>query len=330
MDIRHLRYFVGIADCGSLMKASERLHVAQPSLSVHINNLEVELGVKLMQRSNRGIELTPEGHDLYDRAQTLIRYYQETVATIRDRRTQPSGTVSIGIPSTSSELMAAELYRRVRDELPEVTLYMAEASTAILYEWLIDSRVDFSILFSLPETSSLEKAPLQVDEFCLVSRPDRTSPGSCIDFEELFDQTLVISCQSTTWRKILDDVAEKHGKRFYAPIETESLGAIRAIILSGEANGLLPLSCVRKDVERGTLRAQRLTNPEMRGVLALANLPSAQMTPAKRAVRDIVVDVAKQSAYNGAELFAQPTPILRVVPSKLLPAEPMPSRMVRG
>jgi hypothetical protein len=54
MDIRHMRYFVGVADAGSMIKASERLHVAQPSLSVHITNLEIELGVKLMQRSNRG------------------------------------------------------------------------------------------------------------------------------------------------------------------------------------------------------------------------------------------------------------------------------------
>ena len=73
MEIRHLRYFVAMAETGSLMKASERLHVAQPALSVHLANLEAELGTTLVTRSNRGVELTPDGQFLYERAVALLK-----------------------------------------------------------------------------------------------------------------------------------------------------------------------------------------------------------------------------------------------------------------
>lgn len=321
MDIRHLRYFVGIANSGSLMKAAEMLHVAQPSLSVHINNLEVELGVKLMVRNNRGVELTAEGHILYGRATKILSYYRETISSIRDRRAKPSGTVSVGIPSTLSYLLAAELHKRVRRELPEVTLYIADASTAMLYEWLTDGRIDFSILFSLPENSTLELLPFSVEEFCLVSRADRPMVVGTIEFDEIFDLPLVVSCQSTTWRKVLDDVAARRGKSFKSSIETESVGVVKAIVESGEACGLLPLSCVRREMAEGTMQARRLVNPEIRGVLALANLPSTQMTPAKRAVRDLILSVATEvmERAGGQMSLTEATPILRMLPSKLLP-----------
>jgi LysR family nitrogen assimilation transcriptional regulator len=329
MDIRHLRYFVGVADCGSLMKASERLHVAQPSLSVHINNLEVELGVKLMERSSRGVVLTADGQIFYDRATTLLSLFKETISSVKDRGTRPSGTVSIGMPSTCSAIIAADLYRRVKEELPGVTLYITDASTANLYEWLIDGRIDFSILFSLPVDANLDCVQLQVEEFCLVSRPDRTDSGDTVEFDSLFERPLVVSCQSTTWRKILDDVAERHGKQFHAPIETESVNVIKAIALSGEASGLLPVSCVQNELKLGTLRAQRLTNPEIRGHLGLFSLPTAQLNPTKRAVRDLIADVVRRNgAWNlSGSSIDDVTPILRVVPSKVLP---LPLKTVRS
>jgi DNA-binding transcriptional LysR family regulator len=114
VEIRQLRYFVAMAETGSLMKASERLHVAQPALSVHLSNLEVELGTKLVIRSNRGIELTPDGIYLYERAINLIKYHQESISALKNRKANPSGVVSIGMVSTIPSLLVPPLYRAVR------------------------------------------------------------------------------------------------------------------------------------------------------------------------------------------------------------------------
>lgn len=323
MDLRHLRYFVGIADCGSLMKASERLHVAQPALSVHVKGLEAELGVKLLQRSHRGVQLTAEGVELYERAKVLLKYFQETVNAVRSHERLPGGLVSIGLPSSCSHLVAAELYRRIAEELPGVTLYIADASTAMHYEWLLDGRLDFAVMFSVPEDANLDCISLRIEEFCLVARPDKTDGRDWIDFESIFDRPLVLSSQSTSWRKILDDVAEKRGKTFKAAIETESASVIAAIAISGQASGVLPKSCVVNEVANGSLRAQRLVNPEIRGMLSLVSLPTLCHNPAKSAVRDLVLAVVKDSCgdWGGSASPETVTPILRAVPTKVLPID---------
>ena len=305
------------------MKASERLHVAQPALSVHVKGLEAELGVKLMQRSHRGVQLTAEGLELYERAKIMLKYFQETVDAVRSHESVPSGMVSIGLPSSCSHFLAADLYGRVAEELPGVTLYIADASTAVHYEWLLDGRLDFAVMFSVPEDANLDCISLRVEEFCLVSRPDKTDGRDWIDFDSIFNRPLVLSSQSTSWRKILDDVAEKRGKTFKAAIETESASVIAAIAMSGQASGLLPMSCVRKEVANGSLRAQRLVNPEIRGMLSLVSMPTLRHNLAKSAVRDLVRGVVKNSCWHWGENSSPETvtPILRTVPTKVLPID---------
>jgi LysR family nitrogen assimilation transcriptional regulator len=324
MDIKQLRYFVGIADSGSLMKASERLHVAQPALSVQLGNLESELGVALMQRNSRGVELTAEGRELYDRATTILKYHRETIESIKGRQTRTSGTVSLGIPSSASPMLAPLLYRRVRKELPNISLYITDASTASLYEWLLEGRLDLSILFSLPEDTPCEVIPLQVEEFCLVGRHDGKPYEPTIDFERLFDHPLVMPCRSSTWRKILDDVAERFGRRLESPMETESASVMKAVAMSGQAFCLLPASCVEEEKTQGLFRVQRVINPEFRGVLSLAASTTAVAHPARRAVRDLVVDVVKQQGASMSDLDAgdlsSATPVLRAVPGRVPPA----------
>ena len=319
MDLRHLRYFVGIADCGSLLKASQRLHVAQPSLTVHISNLEVELGVKLMHRSHKGISLTEAGERLYKRAHKLLDDYHSLVESVRDDQSRPNGFVSVGIGTTSSPSFARELHNRVSRNFPDITLYLAESSTAMIYEWLMDGRVDFSILFNLPDDESLVKIPLHIDEYCLVSHPDCSTDGDEVDFKNIFDLPLVLSCKSTTWRKILDDIASNHGKVIKPSMETESFTAIREIVKSGDASGILPLSSVQKELNDGTLKVQRLINPEMRGIMSLARLPSSQLTPTRRVIQNLIIDIASDFNFT-LHKIDDVTPMLKIVPSKLLPA----------
>ena len=321
MDIRHLRYFVGIAECGSLMKASERLNVAQPTLSVHVANLEVELGVRLMERTNRGITLTLEGQALYERATLLLRQYQDMVGSLKDMRKRPTGWVSVGMPTSSGPLIAADLYREVRARLPGVRLYVVESSTALIYELLQAGRLDFAILFNLSTDANVVSTPLKVEEFCLVSRWDRAEAGDTISFERMLDRPMVVACEATTWRKALDDIAKRIGGSFDAPVETESVSVMKAIVHSGEASAIVPVSSVRDEVAEGVFKAQRIVNPEMRGFLSLAHLPTLEMNPARQAVRDLVVDVVRATASEPGETaaIANVTPILRTVPGKVLP-----------
>lgn len=324
MDLRHLRYFVGMVEAGSLVKASERLHVAQPALSVHLSNLEVELGTQLVIRSNRGIVTTEDGALLYERAVVMLRYHQEALNALKARKTKPKGLVSLGVPSTLPGMIAPHIYRMLSEELPDVQLYMADASTAVIYEWLHEGKIDLAILFSLPENSGIELTPLYMEEFCLVGKAYEGDEAGEIDFANIFDFPLVMPCKSTVWRKVLDDAAAKHGKILRSPIETESLSALRAMALSGDCYALLPRSSVHADVVSGKLMARRIVNPDLRGMMSVANLNGRELPRAAREVRDIVVRACHLATESLRPLTAgsEATPIMRVTPTNLFPIHP--------
>src|SRR3546814_11186391 len=100
MDLRHLRYFVGMVEAGSLVKASERLHVAQPALSVQLSNLAVELGTQPVIRSNLAILTTKDGALLYDRAAVILRYHQQSLSQTNSTKTPTKGVDAPRSPPT--------------------------------------------------------------------------------------------------------------------------------------------------------------------------------------------------------------------------------------
>src|SRR5258707_3611917 len=105
MDVRQLRYFVRIAELGSVSAASHRLGVAQPSLSQHIKHLEQELGVDLLIRSSRGVSLTDSGQILLYHATSIVNAVDVAVPEIKDRSGAASGSVSIGVPSPAGNVV---------------------------------------------------------------------------------------------------------------------------------------------------------------------------------------------------------------------------------
>lgn len=321
MEFRHFRYFVTMAECGSLMKASERLHVAQPALSVHLANIEANLGVKLFDRSSRGIELTEAGKQLYDKAVVLLRYHHDLLDSVRSSREVPRGAVSIGLPSTCSAVFSPAIYRAMRSQLPDVNLYIMDASTAILYEWVKSGRLDLVVLLNVPEQAGLDATPLCVEEICLAGVPNNVDDSSEIEFEAIFDRPLVVPCAATTYRKMLDDIAVQKGKAFRPALESDSFEVIRSIAISGQADAVLPRHCLHADLAAGRLRARRLINPEVRGLLSIAHVSERSLDCAQRAVRDLVIKISHDN--NGSLLTAitnNVMPLVRTLPSTVLPA----------
>lgn len=321
MEIRHLRYFVAMAESESLMKASERLNVAQPALSVHLTNLEVELGVQLMARSNRGVELTEEGKLLYERATTILRYHQEAISALTERKNQPHGSVSLGVPSSCPPALIAELYRMVRERAPGVDFYITEASSAALYEWLQAGRLDFALLFSLPGNSGLDSAPLFMEDYVLISAPEHDDGSTEIEFKNVFDLPLITSCKSTPWRKILDEMAAKHGKILTATLESDSAKIMRAIVRAGQAHAIIPEICIQEDVADGNLWARRIVNPSLRGTLSVCSSSSKQLGQAQRVIREIIIEAGRSvtsvsSEPQNADGFE---PLMGALPTRLFP-----------
>ena len=130
MELRHLRYFVAVAEEGSLTHAAERrLHTAQPSLSRQIRDLEIELGVKLLERGARGIELTAAGRTFLDHSR-LVLLQVEAAGDAARRAAKPKKTAFvIGFLTGVEVIWLPEVLRILREEQPEVEITLSSQSS---------------------------------------------------------------------------------------------------------------------------------------------------------------------------------------------------------
>ena len=142
MELRHLRYFVAIAEERSFSRAAERVWVAQPALSTQIRQLEAELGVKLFERHPRGVDLTAAGEEFLERTRVALAAVETAAATGRELEAGVTGSVRLGIASGPRWRHVWALLRRFTRERPGVEVTMVEAYGGTLWHELRERRLD--------------------------------------------------------------------------------------------------------------------------------------------------------------------------------------------
>lgn len=164
MELRHLRYFVAVAEEGHFGRAARRLRIAQPPLSRQIHALEDELGFALFDRSRRRIEVTPAGQVFLARVRRVFEMLDATVIEARRASKGELGRVAVGYPSSVAYSGLTELLRAFRARSPGVDLVLREMPPQDQIVALKDGRLDVAFV----------RAPLE--EPGLASEPVRTEP----------------------------------------------------------------------------------------------------------------------------------------------------------
>src|SRR5690348_13372143 len=143
MDLRHLRYFVAVAEEGHVTRAAERLGIQQPPLSQQIRALEAELEVQLFRRKPRGAELTQACMALLAEAQTLLRQVDQAVVVARATARGEAGRIGLGFTSSASfHPFVPRMIRDYRAAHPLVALSLEESGTGELVDALRAERLD--------------------------------------------------------------------------------------------------------------------------------------------------------------------------------------------
>lgn len=142
MELRHLRYFVAIAEERSFTRASERLWIAQPGLSTQMRRLEAELGVKLFERHTRGVDLTQAGVLFLERARVALAAADTAAATGHDLEAGVIGSVRLGVATEAALRLTSDVIRRFSRERPGVELTVLAAHGGMLWRELREGRLD--------------------------------------------------------------------------------------------------------------------------------------------------------------------------------------------
>src|SRR3954468_4768324 len=194
MELRHLRYFVAIAEERSFTRAAERLWVAQPGLSTHIRRLETELGVKLFDRHTRGVDLTDPGELFLERARAALAAADVARATGHDLEEGLVGSVRLGIVTGAGWPGTSALLGHFGSERPAVELTVVESYGGTLLRDLRDGRLDAMIAPSEFGPAELRRMRLGREPWLvLAGRGHRLAGAGPVAAPELEGQRVVVS-----------------------------------------------------------------------------------------------------------------------------------------
>jgi LysR family hca operon transcriptional activator len=243
MELRHLRYFVAVAEAGSLTVAAEqRLHTSQPSLSRQIRDLESELGAQLLTRRARGIELTPAGRTFLDHARLVLSQVGAASEAAR-RVAHPSRPCfTMGFLTGHELKWMPEALRILRDELPNIDVMVSSQYSPLLADGLSKGKIDAAFLRrekGMPELvyRVLVKEPLMV----VLPSDHRLATLKAISPKDLVGETFVIvSNTAPVLRAVIDKYLKRSGIDITPAHEADHLAMGMSLIASTGGVGLLP------------------------------------------------------------------------------------------
>lgn len=163
IELRHLRYFVAVAEHGGFRRAAERLHVSQPPLSQQIAQLEQRLGVALLTRSRRGATLTAAGETFLRDARMLLAELDRAVAAARRAGSGTTGLVRLGFVGSAAYPLVPDIVRAFRAARPEVEVRLRELSTAEQLEALAAGALDVGFARTPLDDLAVEIEPIATE-----------------------------------------------------------------------------------------------------------------------------------------------------------------------
>jgi DNA-binding transcriptional LysR family regulator len=194
MELRHLRYFVAIAEEQSFTRAAERLWVAQPGLSTQIRRLEDELGVKLFERHTRGVDLTDAGEAFLERARAVLAAADAARAVGSELASGLFGAIRLGIATVPAYDLVPPLLARFAATRPDVEMTVVESFGGTLVRDLRDGRLDALIAPSVFGSPELQRVPLTSEPLVVFAAAEHrlARPGP-IAADELEGERLVVT-----------------------------------------------------------------------------------------------------------------------------------------
>ncbi|KAB8307545.1 nitrogen assimilation transcriptional regulator [Erwinia endophytica] len=302
MNLRRLKYFVKIVDIGSLTQAAEVLHIAQPALSQQVATLENELDQQLLIRTKRGVTPTEAGKILYAHARTILRQCEQAQTAVINAGQSLNGQVSIGLaPGTAASSLTMPLLQTVREQFPEILVYLHENSGSSLNEKVMNGQLDMAVLYDGAPTAGITSIPLMKEELYLVGATD--SPGQNIDLADVAQMNLFLPRDYSAVRKRVDEAFSL--RRLSARIigEIESISTLTAAVSSGMGVTVLPESAARVLVSSTNAWMSRINSPTLNLPLSLNVSARLPLSPSAQAVKNILLSLLNKPVVEDRELM---------------------------
>jgi LysR family nitrogen assimilation transcriptional regulator len=310
MEFRQLRYFVRIVELGSFSRAAADLFIAQPALSQQIAHLESELGVRLLSRSVRGVAATEAGQMFYRHAQSVLRLMENMRSDVQRLGANPSGDVSIGMPTSVANILAAPLVTATQERHPTIRLQIVESLSGHLEELVVNGRIEMALLFDgqRPAVGSKKGAGFQpshmqvrallTEELFLLSagQAEFDEPLTIAQAAEL---RYILPGRANTTRQIVEEAFASAGHTPEVIAELDSLATIKSLVADSIGATILSASAMGGASRAEGLTARRISDVSLTRRLSLCTYDIVARSAAAECVVELIESVSQGLVRDG-------------------------------
>ena len=272
LAIRHLRYFLAVAEAGSFSRAADRLGISQPSVSQQMRDLESGLRVSLFQRRGKRILLTPTGLIFQEHARAILRQLENFLQELNTEPGQMRGALHVGVVPILNVALMPDLLGMFAASHPGISLTAEEISSTEIETALEEGRMDVGLGFLTRHSPNLRYERLCTDEFALiVSENHPWWKRRVIQFSELHQQRLLQLFDTFVMRRMTDQICLDHKVRPRTVAELNAIETLLRSLAPLEAAAIMPKIALRGR-EALKLKAIRLQGKKLALEIGLLRL----------------------------------------------------------
>ncbi len=293
MELRQMRYFVRVAELGSMGRAAVELGVVTSALSQQISRLESELATRLLQRTSSGVRPTEAGLAFLRQAQLALRHADGAMQAAHEARL--SGHVSIGLASSTALVLALPLLAALRERYPDVRVHFVESLSGDLGTMLNSRRLDLAVVFETVSARRWSVTPLLDETLYLMGRPGFPGwpAGRRGRLRDLATLPLVLPTGQHGLRAVVNAAFAQAKVTPRIALEVDGLASLMTAVRAGLATTIQPGPAALR-LAPGELNCLEIADRSARRRSLLASLSDDELSPAALAARATLRDVARE------------------------------------
>lgn len=291
IDFDGVQAFVMIAEMGGFNKAAQQLHITQTALTRRIQKLEAYLGLKLLDRTTRRVELTAVGREFLPQARNIVLDMTAAVERLRDMSQRAQGNFTLAcIPSMTSHVLP-EVMRRYATRHPDNRIRLLDGASHEVHAAVLGGQAELGVAVQGKKHPDLSETVLFADPLTFICRmPHPLQDRRSVSWNDMRDAELIGVSSFMATRIFMDYQLAKRGIRVHGNYEVQHHATAVNLVAAGVGSAILPSSCFQEG-DRPGVRKIPLVQPAVKRKVVLLKLRRGDLSPAAQAFDAVLREV---------------------------------------
>lgn len=253
MNIRHLKIFITVADCGKMSEAADKLFISQPSVSQAIKEIEDYYGVKLFERLSKKLYITESGELLLKYARHIVSSFDEMERTLKNSSQNIS--LRIGATVTVGTCMLNSIINKFEKENIEISTNIVVNNTNIIENMILHSDLDIGIVEGRITNKDIKKIPIYKDKLVMVAgKKHKFYYKDKINIDDINGENMIFREEGSGAREIFNEVLEEHNINVNVKWNSTNTEAIKNAVIGGQGLAVLSTLIIQEEIKNGILK----------------------------------------------------------------------------